>query len=225
MPEPGLKPDPARGCCPPEAASASSCLVLPFSLPLPSSCLSLAAKAAGGTKGLARGSGLAEPDDSDLDKPLSLCWRPFGPAGWPSACLSTGTKHASGLLVVFVGAGGRGGAGGQHRGVQPLCRCAQTTQMVCYMASSNNVSYCHGIRQHTCCRATEQIPQTLEGTLPSDHCVAHNSALNSSAEGCLAFFMEYCLQHCHICLTFACHSTCGQGQKYCCTAACRATEQ
>ncbi len=59
----------------------ASLLTLPESLPQPSPGLadSLAAREGGGTKGLARGSGLTEPADSDLDSPLSPRWRPFAP--------------------------------------------------------------------------------------------------------------------------------------------------
>lgn len=39
----------------------------------------MAAREGGGTKGLARGSGLTKPEDSDLDSPLSPRWRPFAP--------------------------------------------------------------------------------------------------------------------------------------------------
>lgn len=70
----GLRPFVALGCCPTETAQGSSLLALPASLlPPPSPCHVLAARAGGGTKGRAPRSGLAEPDDSDLDKPLSLC--------------------------------------------------------------------------------------------------------------------------------------------------------
>ena len=72
LPEPGLRPDMGRGCSPLEAALASSLLTLPVSLPPPSPLFNLAVKAAGGTNGLARGSGLAKPGGSDLNSPLSL---------------------------------------------------------------------------------------------------------------------------------------------------------
>ena len=66
---------------PPPDAPLASLFTLPESLPQPSPCLadSLAAREGGGTKGLARGSGLTEPEESDLDSPLSPRWRPFAP--------------------------------------------------------------------------------------------------------------------------------------------------